>query len=87
MLKCFTHLRSPADCMYMYSSTAFIQRLCFLLIGGQIFDFSGYCDNITKTRPYTAIFHCSINLNFQTKKWDIFLIFAQNIDCGILEQK
>ena len=31
---------------------------------------------------YTAIFHgCKID-NFQMKKCDIFLIFAQNIDCG-----
>ena len=31
---------------------------------------------------YTAIFHgCKID-NFQMKKFDIFLIFAQNINCG-----
>ena len=31
---------------------------------------------------YTAIFHgCKID-NFQMKKYDIFLILAQNIDCG-----
>ena len=31
---------------------------------------------------YTAIFHGCKNFNFQMKNCDIFLIFAQNIDCG-----
>ena len=31
---------------------------------------------------YTAIFHGFKNDNFQMKIFDIFLIFAQNIDCG-----
>ena len=31
---------------------------------------------------YTAIFHGCKNDNFQMKFFDIFLIFAQNIDCG-----
>ena len=31
---------------------------------------------------YTAIFHGYKNDYFQMKKCDIFLIFAQNIDCG-----
>ena len=31
---------------------------------------------------YTAIFHGCKNDNFQMKVFDIFLIFAQNIDCG-----
>ena len=31
---------------------------------------------------YTAIFHSLKNDNFQMKNCDIFLIFAQNIDCG-----
>ena len=31
---------------------------------------------------YTAIFHGCKNDNFQMKSFDIFLIFAQNIDCG-----
>ena len=31
---------------------------------------------------YTADFHGSTNGNFQMKIFDIFLIFAQNIDCG-----
>ena len=31
---------------------------------------------------YTAIFHGYKNVNFQMKKYNIFLIFAQNIDCG-----
>ena len=30
---------------------------------------------------YTAIFHGCKNENFQMKIFDIFLIFAQNIDC------
>ena len=31
---------------------------------------------------YTAIFHGCKNVHFQMKNCDIFLIFAQNIDCG-----
>ena len=32
--------------------------------------------------PYIAIFHGCKNDNFQMKIFDIFLIFALNIDCG-----
>ena len=35
---------------------------------------------------YTVIFHACKNDNFQMKNCDIFLIFAQNIDFGFLEQ-
>ena len=31
---------------------------------------------------YTAIFHGCKNVNFQMKKYNDFLIFAQTIDCG-----
>ena len=31
---------------------------------------------------YTAIFHGCKKINFQMKNYIIFLIFAQNIDCG-----
>ena len=31
---------------------------------------------------YTAKFHCCKNVHFQMKYFNIFLIFAQNIDCG-----
>ena len=31
---------------------------------------------------YTAIFHCCKNVNFQMIFFNIFLFFAQNIDCG-----
>ena len=31
---------------------------------------------------YTAIFHGCKNVHFQVKMFNIFLIFAQNIDCG-----
>ena len=31
---------------------------------------------------YTAIFHGCENFNFQMKFFNIFLIFAQNLDCG-----
>ena len=30
---------------------------------------------------YTAILHSCKNVNFQLKNFDVFLIFAQNIDC------
>ena len=31
---------------------------------------------------YTAIFHGCKNVNFQMNFFNVFLIFAQNIDCG-----
>ena len=34
---------------------------------------------------YTAIFHGCKNVHFQMKHFDIFLIFAQTIDCGYNE--
>ena len=33
---------------------------------------------------YTAIFRGCKNGNFQMKNCDLFLIFAQNIDCGYM---
>ena len=33
---------------------------------------------------YTAIFHGCKNVHFQMKCFNIFLIFAQNIDCGYM---
>ena len=33
---------------------------------------------------YAAIFHCCKKDNFQKKNCDVFLIFAQNIDCGYM---
>ena len=37
-----------------------------------------------KPMQYTAIFHGCINVHFQMKCFNIFLIFAQNIDCGYM---
>ena len=37
---------------------------------------------LRKHVQYTAIFHGCKNDNFQMNFFDIFLIFAQNIDCG-----
>ena len=31
---------------------------------------------------FTAIFYCCNNDNFKMKNYKVFLIFAQNIDCG-----
>ena len=39
-------------------------------------------DNDNMSMQYTAIFNGCKNGNFQMKNCDIFLIFAQNIDCG-----
>ena len=33
---------------------------------------------------FTAIFHGCKNGNFKMKKCDIFLTFAQNMDCGYM---
>ena len=35
---------------------------------------------------YTAIFHSCKNDNFQSKSFDYFHIFAQNIDCGYMSE-
>ena len=43
------------------------------------------CGHYETTPMYyrsTAIFHGCKNDNFQTKNCDVFLIVAQNIDCG-----
>ena len=40
------------------------------------------CHYANMSVQYTAIFHGCKNDNFQMKNFDIFLIFAQNIDCG-----
>ena len=46
-------------------------------------DFRVPCFHYTNTpMQYTAIFHGCKNVNFQMKNYNIFLIFAQNIDCG-----
>ena len=36
---------------------------------------------------YTPTFHGCKNDNFQMKIFDIFLIFAQNIDCGYMSER
>ena len=43
------------------------------------------CENVHYANTpiqYTEIFHGCKNVNFQMKSFNIFLIFAQNIDCG-----
>ena len=57
---------------------------------GFIFDCASSCSLLTcyfnhyanMSVQYTSIFHGCKNDNFQMKFFDIFLIFAQNIDCG-----
>ena len=49
----------------------------FMLSGRQ----ENYRYDNTPTQ-YTVIFHSCKNGNFQMKNCDIFLIFAQNIECG-----
>ena len=36
---------------------------------------------------YIAIFHCCENDTFQMQKCDIFLVFAQNVDCGYMLER
>ena len=43
---------------------------------------SQYLHYANMPMQYTAIFHGCKNANFQMKNYNIFLIFAQNIDCG-----
>ena len=42
--------------------------------------YTGHYENTPM--QYTAIFHGCKNGHFQMKMFNIFLIFAQNIDCG-----
>ena len=50
--------------------------------------FARVCSHVTDLHyentpmQYTAIFHGCKTDNFQMRKCDVFLIFAQNIDCG-----
>ena len=59
-----------------------------ILITRQKFSYKKCCTNGSDVHyanmsvQYTAIFHGCKNDNFQMKFFDIFLIFAQNIDCG-----
>ena len=60
-------------------------RLCFRIYKKQVFSRRGSREagNYDKTpMQYNAIFHGCNNVNFQTKKCVIFLIFARNIDRG-----
>ena len=41
-----------------------------------------YTSPLRMSVQYTAIFHGCKNDNFKMKIFDIFLVFAQNIDCG-----
>ena len=45
-------------------------------------DLSHHYENMSM--QYTEIFNVVKNENFQHKFFDIFLIFAQNIDCGYM---
>ena len=47
-----------------------------------LIEYMKICHYANMSVQYTAIFHGCKNDNFQMKICDIFLIFAQNIDCG-----
>ena len=53
-----------------------------LLSGHFEFNFLDFSHYENTPMQYTAIFHGCKNDNFQMKNSDVFLIFAQNIDCG-----
>ena len=50
------------------------------LLTGTLNKSRNHCANMSV--QYTAIFHGRKNGNYQMKKCDIFLIFAQNMDRG-----
>ena len=52
---------------------------CMAILIVQLFIFMYYANMPVQ---YTAIFHGCKNDNFQIFFFNIFLIFAQNIDCG-----
>ena len=49
-------------------------------IAGRVLAFQTHYENLPM--QYTEIFIAVKMKNFQQKNFDIFLIFAQNIDCG-----
>ena len=57
----------------------FIIALSLLRYGKHMCKMNDYANMSVQ---YTAIFHGCKNDNFQMKIFDMFLIFAQNIDCG-----
>ena len=58
----------------------FDKQVCSILIESCKFFSDVHYANFSM--QYTAIFHGGKNVNFQIKMFNIFLIFAQNIDCG-----
>ena len=65
------------DCLFDLVQTALMQRVEIL----KRVWFVKYHYANTPVQ-YTAIFHGCKNIHFQMKMFNIFLIFAQNIDCG-----
>ena len=66
-----------------------IEFCAFAITGKVMYRHMNHCRNrgeigITKTRPCNILqfFTPVKNDNFQMKNCDVFLIFAQNIDCG-----
>ena len=58
-----------------------MMNLQFLLLVVKA-DRRGPLDYANTPMQYTAILHGCKNVHFQVKIFNIFLIFAQNIDCG-----
>ena len=64
---------------YGYLWPSYYQSFCDCITGMCIVVISRHYDNTPM--QYTAIFHPCKNGRFKLKNCDIFLIFAQNIDC------
>ena len=59
--------------------------LIWQFIRGQSTQSLVYIHYANTPMQYSAIFHGCKNVNFQMKFFNIFIIFAQNIDCGYSE--
>ena len=62
--------------VYNINGTGHMTKMATMPIYGKNFHY------VNMPMQYTAIFHGCKNDNFQMKNFDIFFLFAQNIDCG-----
>ena len=64
----------------IFTPTDFTPLVKVTFLRTSLHNFTGHYANTPM--QYTALFHGCKNVNFQMKNHNIFLIFAQNIDCG-----
>ena len=75
----FNTIKIMSEVMVDYDSVSLLFFFFFFFF---FFSFSDRPHYANTPVQYTAILHGCKNVHFQVKNCDIFLIFAQNIDCG-----